>query len=434
MNGLITYSLYYREDGKTVRKGIDGNLAVARATATKVAAALRDNRPSPLRFARTSPETMVAGFLDYVAQVQNLAWRTQDRYRAALDRFLEFAAEAKITGVDAVQEHSVEDFVRWLRGQTRTRNGAEQGKRNEYKTGGIKFILCTCRTAFNWAARRRMLSAFSENPFSKFPIDQLRDPEAEDQGASIFTPEQERAFFRAASGWQTTLFLPLATYGLRVGELTHLLISDMDFSQGLIHIRSKPELFWRVKTSRRRVLPLTTEMRGLFERLIGGRKAGFVFLNELAYSGAMEPTERFSSTKAFNDRLAFVAEKVRQDNPNTSERDLRKAVTAFCRGLGQIPEKRVRNEFMKLTEEIGCPEFTRVHDLRHLFSSRAQERGVNPLLVQDILGHASLDMTRRYTHLGLEPKRNAIEQLSQPTVPDTSKEPDGHPQNPQVSD
>jgi hypothetical protein len=208
-----TYSLYYREDGKTVRQSIDGNLAVARATATKVAAALRDNRPSPLGFARTTPEAVVAGYLDYVANVQNLAWRTQDRYHAALDRFLDFAREAKITAIDAVQEQTVEDFVRWLRNQTRTRNGAEKGKRDAYKVGGVKFILCTCRTAFNWASRRRMLPAYAENPFSKFPIDQLRDSDADDKGANIFTPVQERAFFKAASDWQTTLFLPLATYG-----------------------------------------------------------------------------------------------------------------------------------------------------------------------------------------------------------------------------
>jgi hypothetical protein len=187
-----TYSLYYREGGKTIRKGINGNLAVARATATKVAAGLRDNRPSPLGFERTSPEAMVAGFLGYVADVKKLAWRTQDRYRAALDRFLEFAAEMNLTTVDAIHESTVEDFIRRLRSETRTRNGAETGKRDAYKTGGIKFILCTCRTVFNWAARRRMLPAFSENPFSEFPIDQLRDSEAEERGQAFSPPIRNR--------------------------------------------------------------------------------------------------------------------------------------------------------------------------------------------------------------------------------------------------
>jgi integrase len=79
--------------------------------------------------------------------------------------------------------------------------------------------------------------------------------------------------------------------------------------------------------------------------------------------------------------------------------------------MGQIPEKRVRCEFMGLTEKIGCPEFTRVHDLRHLFTSRAQAAGINPILVQEMLGHTTLEMTRRYTHLGMDSKREALGKL-----------------------
>lgn len=54
-------------------------------------------------------------------------------------------------GAITIQEYSPssEDFVRWLRSQTRTRNGATKGKRAVYAVGGVKFILSTCRTAFN---------------------------------------------------------------------------------------------------------------------------------------------------------------------------------------------------------------------------------------------------------------------------------------------
>src|SRR4029453_4466151 len=96
------------------------------------------------------------------------------------------------------------------------------------------------------------------------------------------------------------------------------------------------------------------------------------------------------------------------NDPSATERAKKRAVVAFCRKVGQIPEKRVRIEFLNLTQQIGCPEFTRVHDLRHLFSSRAQAAGVNPILVQEMLGHTTLEMTRRSTHLGVEPKREAL--------------------------
>lgn len=219
---------------------------MARATAAKVEAALNEDRASPLGFSRTTPDRMVAEFHDYNDTVKKLAWRTQDRDRAALARFTDFCDAQSITAVDAVSDRTVEDFVRWLRQQTRTRNGATTGKRDAYKVGGIRFILSTCRTAFHWANRRRMLPPYATNPFGCFPIDGLRDPQEEDEGQAIFSPQQEQEFFAACSDWQRAIFQTLAVYGLRVGVLSHLLIEDVDLAAGTIQIRSKTELHWRV--------------------------------------------------------------------------------------------------------------------------------------------------------------------------------------------
>ena len=412
--GLVYY-LYYRESGVSHRQKVEGNLAVARATASKVASAKSDGRPSPIGHKRTSPQELVGGYLAYITDVRSLALRTQDRYRAALDRFLGFCQDAGIGTVDAIDVGTVEDFVKWLRGQTRVRNGAAKGKREVYKTGGIKFILSTCRTAMNWACRRRMLPPFAENPFMAFPIDGLRDRDSRDGERIIFAPTQEVAFFAACSEWQGAIFITLATYGLRVGELTHLLVEEVDFAAGSFRIRSKPELFWNVKTGRSRELPLVPKTREIFERLIGERKAGFVFLREDFASGKVKPPHGFASPDAFLAQIRRVTASTVTAKAEAGEREKRRDVVAFCRSLGQIPEKRVREEFMKLTSRIGCPQYTRAHDLRHLFSSRAQEAGTNPLLVQEMLGHATLDMTRRYTHLGIEAKREAMEKLDPPS-------------------
>lgn len=417
-----TYYLYYREAGKSERRRVDGNLAVARATAAKVAAALGENRPSPLGFQRTTPQQMVSGYLDYVENVQKLAWRTLDRYRAALERLLDFCVDRDLAAIDAFHELTVEDFVKWLRGQTRTRNGASTGKREVYKVGGVKFILSTCRTAFNWAGRRRMVPPFAENPFSTFPIDQLRDSAAEDEGQRVFSLEQEKAFFEACSEWQKGIFLTLATYGMRVGELTHLLVENVDLGAGTIQVCSKPELFWRVKTARRRQLPLTTRMKWLFARLIGDRKAGFVFLNEQYATRRTKFASRFESDSGFRQHLEKVVADLIAGKPDASERDKRRAVVTYSRRMGQIPVKRIQSEFCKLTERIGCPQFTRTHDLRHLFSTRAQEEGTNPLLVQEMLGHTTLSMTKRYTHLGMDTKREAIERMTRGGEPDPQDE------------
>jgi len=255
-----TYYLYYREDGRSVRRKVDGNLAVARATASKVAAALDSGQQSPLGFHRTAPTVMVEKFIEYTEHVQGLAIGTRERYRAALGHFVTFAGQAGIRSVDRVSEATVEDFAKWLKSSTRTRNGAAKGKKSKFRVGGIKFILSTCRTAYNWAAKHRFLPPYAENPFSKFPIDALRDRGQEDafpidalrdRGQedaydNLLPPEQQDAFFSACDDWQRPIFMMLAVYGLRVGELTHLLVEDVDFKGGAIQIRSKPDLFWWV--------------------------------------------------------------------------------------------------------------------------------------------------------------------------------------------
>jgi integrase len=323
-----------------------------------------------------------------------------------LNRFSEFCDEKHVRAIDTFDVGKVEDFVRWLRSQTRTRNGASKGKRASYKTGGIKFILSTCRTAFRWAGRRRMLPPYAENPFSQFPIDRLSDREQDDGEPRLLTPDQQKAFFAKCDAWQKPIFTMLATYGMRARELTHLLVDDVDFQEGVIRIRSKPWLYWTVKTRRRREIPLIEEIAQSLRTLIGKRRAGFVFLNA-GLNG--DPAKSFKTPQALREHVEGIAAEISDDDMDQQMRKQKQAVATFCRSIGQIPEKRLRTEFVALAKAIGRPDLTRVHDLRHLFASRAQEAGMNPLLVQAILGHASLDMTRRYSHFSVDAKRAAME-------------------------
>jgi len=406
-----SYSLYYRHGGITHRKKIDGNLSVAKATANKILTSIDEVKPSPIAFTRTSPADMVTGYLAAVTNVQKLALRTQDRYRAALQRFLDFCTSEKITGIEVINETTVEQFVGWLRGLVRVRNGAPRGRKESYKLGGVKFILSTCRTCFNWASRRQMLPPFTENPFATFGLDKLRDRESTDS-AKIFTVEQEQAFFAACDDWQIPIFRILACYGLRVGELTHLLIDDINWTSGEFFIRSKHWLFWNVKTGTERRLPLLPTTRDLFAKAIGDRKAGFVFrLRSIVSQPASKGIDDWSTPAAFQSAVA------RRTADIGGERDQKRAANVFGRTQGQIPEKKVREEFMSVTRRIGLPHFTRVHDLRHLFSTRAQAAGINPILVQGMLGHTTLEMTKRYTHLNMANMRDALSQLADPVTP-----------------
>jgi len=70
----------------------------------------------------------------------------------------------------------------------------------------------------------------------------------------------------------------------------------------------------------------------------------------------------------------------------------------------------VKKSWAAVLDAAGIENF-RFHDLRHSFASRLVSRGVDLNTVRELLGHASLAMTIRYSHLAPELKRAAVEKL-----------------------
>lgn len=80
--------------------------------------------------------------------------------------------------------------------------------------------------------------------------------------------------------------------------------------------------------------------------------------------------------------------------------------------------QKISNNFMRTIEELGfnnevVDRRDRVvfHTLRHTFASWLVENGTDLYTVKTLLGHSSLIMTERYSHLGENKLRDAIRKL-----------------------
>jgi len=75
------------------------------------------------------------------------------------------------------------------------------------------------------------------------------------------------------------------------------------------------------------------------------------------------------------------------------------------------PIKSVKKGFWSALKRSGI-NHCRFHDLRHTFASKLVMAGVDIVTVQELMGHKSIIMTKRYSHPTPEHKKQAVNRLS----------------------
>jgi site-specific recombinase XerD len=77
-----------------------------------------------------------------------------------------------------------------------------------------------------------------------------------------------------------------------------------------------------------------------------------------------------------------------------------------------ISERGLRKLVVKYTKAAGITKKVSCHTLRHTFATYKAERGVSPFQLQQWLGHANLNTTQIYVHLGKQNAKKVMEQTS----------------------
>ena len=71
----------------------------------------------------------------------------------------------------------------------------------------------------------------------------------------------------------------------------------------------------------------------------------------------------------------------------------------------------IKKSFFTALDKSGIKNF-HFHDLRHTFASHLVMSGVDLNTVRELMGHKSLEMTLRYSHLSPNHKKRAVDVLS----------------------
>jgi integrase len=189
------------------------------------------------------------------------------------------------------------------------------------------------------------------------PCDKIHLKRVVQRSAEIFTPEELALIFKYAYPEAVPYYKLLLFTGLRDGEARYLQWNDVDLTPEHEHIKVRNTLVHLTKTRRDRVVPLCKEAIEIMARLRAKRDGSSPFV----FPG------RGGAPKG-NNRNSWVA----------------------C--LNRI-EKATGVRINKGFHLNG------LHCFRHTFASNALASGVDVRTVQAWLGHTTINMTMRYTHL-----------------------------------
>ena len=210
-------------------------------------------------------------------------------------------------------------------------------------------------------------------------------PRIKRREAKIITREQAQRLIAAAKGTQLETIVILAiTTGMRHGEIIGLSWHDINVEEHYLSVRRT-----------------VTRLSGVKDR----------------FAGRFEVTSPKTEGGQRTIMLASVVMQAMKEQQVRQEAARLKAGEkwqehglVFCNTYGSyLNPDALLAQFHRLLEKVGLPRM-RLHDLRHSAATILLGKGTHPKLVQELLGHSSIDITMDiYSHVIPTMQRDLME-------------------------
>ncbi len=193
---------------------------------------------------------------------------------------------------------------------------------------------------------------YDTNPASSKVVKKLRE---DNKIERFLDPKEEKVLLKHCVGehsYMKPIIICALNTGMRKGEILSLKWDCVNFKDGFVTLL-------HTKSNKVRKIPISSYLKPIFKDLKKEKCCDYVFSNPITKN-------RYS--------------------------DLKRSFKRLCKNA-------------KITN-------FRFHDLRHSAGTRMATSGIDLVVVQEILGHADIRTTMRYTHAVTERKLSAVEALA----------------------